>query len=38
VVNAAGDKSRVSVSGAEGKAVDAGTQTRIINLLHKELK
>ena len=38
VVSAAGDKSRVSVSGADGQAVDAGTQNRIINLLHKELK
>jgi outer membrane protein assembly factor BamC len=38
VVSAAGDKSRVGVSGAEGKAVDASTQNRIINLLHKELK
>jgi len=38
VVNEAGDKSRVSVSSAEGKAVDADTQNRIINLLHKELK
>ena len=38
VLNEAGDKSRVSVSGAEGKAADAGTQTRIINLLYKELK
>ena len=38
VVSAAGDKSRVGVSGTEGKAVDASTQNRIINLLHKELK
>jgi outer membrane protein assembly factor BamC len=38
VVNEAGDKSRVNVSGVEGKPVDASTQTRIINLLHKELK
>jgi outer membrane protein assembly factor BamC len=33
VVNEAGEKSRVNVSGA-----DANTQTRIINLLYKELK
>jgi len=33
VVAETGDKTRVSVSGA-----DAGTQTRILNLLHKELK
>ena len=38
VVNEAGEKSRVSVSGADGKAVDANTQNRILNLLHKELK
>jgi outer membrane protein assembly factor BamC len=38
VVNDAGEKSRVSVSGTDGKAADANTQTRIINLLHKELK
>ncbi len=38
VVSEAGDKSRVSVSGAEGKPADATTQTRILNLLHKELK
>jgi outer membrane protein assembly factor BamC len=38
VVSETGEKSRVSVSGADGKAVDANTQTRIINLLHKELK
>lgn len=38
VVNDAGEKSRVSVSGADGKSADANTQTRIINLLHKELK
>jgi outer membrane protein assembly factor BamC len=37
-VNEVGEKSRVSVSGAEGKPVDASTQTRIINLLYKELK
>lgn len=38
VVNEAGEKSRVSVTGTDGKPVDASTQTRIINLLHKELK
>ena len=38
VVSEAGEKSRVSVSGAEGKPADADTQTRILNLLHKELK
>jgi outer membrane protein assembly factor BamC len=38
VVNEAGDKSRVNVTGAEGKSADANTQTRIINLLHGELK
>jgi len=38
VVNEAGEKSRVAVSGVEGKPVDASTQTRIINLLYKELK
>lgn len=38
VVNEAGDKSRVNVTGADGKPADANTQTRIINLLHKELK
>ena len=38
VVNEAGDKSRVNVSGVDGKPVDANTQNRIINLLHKELK
>jgi len=38
VVNEAGDKSRVSVTGADGKTADANTQNRIINLLHKELK
>jgi outer membrane protein assembly factor BamC len=37
-VSAAGEKTRVSVSDAEGKAADAATQTRIVNLLHKELK
>ena len=38
VVSEAGEKSRVSVNGADGKAVDPSTRTRIINLLHKELK
>jgi outer membrane protein assembly factor BamC len=38
VVNEAGDKSRVSVTGADGKTADANTQNRIINLLHTELK
>jgi outer membrane protein assembly factor BamC len=38
VVNEAGDKSRVSVTGGNGKPADANTQNRIINLLHKELK
>jgi outer membrane protein assembly factor BamC len=38
VVSEAGDKSRVSVTGVEGKSADASTQNRIINLLHKELK
>lgn len=37
-VTDAGSKSRVSVSGTDGKPVEASTQTRIINLLHKELK
>jgi outer membrane protein assembly factor BamC len=38
VVSETGEKSRVSVRGAEGKAADANTQNRIVNLLHKELK
>ncbi len=38
VVRETGEKSRVSVSGTDGKAADADTQARIINLLHKELK
>jgi outer membrane protein assembly factor BamC len=38
VVSEAGEKSRVSVTGTDGKPVDPNTQTRIINLLHKELK
>jgi outer membrane protein assembly factor BamC len=37
-VSGANDKSKVSVTGAENKAVDPSTQTRIINLLYKELK
>lgn len=39
VVGEAGEgKSRVRVAGGEGRAADAATQNRIINLLHKELK
>jgi outer membrane protein assembly factor BamC len=38
VVSEAGEKSRVNVSGVDGKPVDANTQNRIINLLHGELK
>ena len=38
VVTEAGEKSRVTVSGADDKPVDPNTRTRIINLLHKELK
>ena len=38
VVKDAGEKSRVTVSGADGKTADATTQNRILNLLHKELK
>src|SRR5512139_2103807 len=38
VVSEAGGKSRVSVSGADGKPADPTIQTRILNLLHKELK
>jgi outer membrane protein assembly factor BamC len=33
-----GDKSRVTVTGSEGKPVDAATQKKIVNLLYKELK
>lgn len=33
-----GDKTRVAVTGEEGKPADPNTQKRIINLLHKELK
>jgi len=36
-VKEAGEKSQVNVT-AEGKVVDAATQTRIVNLLYKELK
>jgi outer membrane protein assembly factor BamC len=32
------EKSRVVVAGSDGKAIDPGTQKRIINLLYKELK
>lgn len=38
VVKDAGEKSRVNISGADGKTADATTQNRILNLLHKELK
>ncbi|MBW8329074.1 MAG: outer membrane protein assembly factor BamC [Thiobacillus sp.] len=38
VVNEAGEKSRVNVTGTGGKPADINTQNRIINLLHKELK
>ena len=38
VVSEAGDKSRVGVVGADGKPADPEAQTRILNLLHKELK
>ncbi len=38
VVNQAGEKSRVNVTGTDGKPAEANTQTRILNLLHKELK
>ncbi|MDQ1315110.1 MAG: outer membrane protein assembly factor BamC [Pseudomonadota bacterium] len=38
VVSETGEKSRVTVGGADGKPAEAGTQTRIISLLHKELK
>jgi outer membrane protein assembly factor BamC len=37
-VTDAGDKSRVMVTGSEGKPADPATQKKIINLLHKELK
>lgn len=38
VVSEANEKSRVKVTAADGKTVDADTQNRIINLLHTELK
>jgi outer membrane protein assembly factor BamC len=38
VVSETGEKSRVAVTSADGKAVDANTQNRIINLLYPELK
>jgi len=38
VVSEAGEKSRVSVTGTDGKTADDKTRNRIINLLHKELK
>src|SRR5512139_3777218 len=38
VVSEAGDKSRVGVTGTDGKPADPDTQARILNLLHKELK
>jgi outer membrane protein assembly factor BamC len=38
LVSGVDEKSRVSVTAAEGKPADANTQTRIINLLYKELK
>ncbi len=38
VVSEAGEKSRVSVTGPDGKAADEKTRNRILNLLHKELK
>jgi len=38
VVSEAGAKSRVGVTGTDGKAADADTQNRIIKLLHNELK
>jgi outer membrane protein assembly factor BamC len=38
VVSETGEKSRVTVTGVDGKAVDSNTQNRIINLLYPELK
>ncbi len=38
VVSEAGEKSRVGVTGTNGKAADVDTQNRIIKLLHNELK
>lgn len=37
-VSESGDKSRVEVTGAEGKPADPATQKKIITLLHQELK
>jgi outer membrane protein assembly factor BamC len=38
VVSEAGEKSSVGVTGTDGKPADVATQTRIIKLLHQELK
>lgn len=38
VVIEAGEKSRVNVSGKDGSPTDTNTQSRILNLLYKELK
>jgi outer membrane protein assembly factor BamC len=38
MVSEAGSKTRVIVTGSEGKPADPATQKKIINLLHKELK
>jgi outer membrane protein assembly factor BamC len=38
VVKDSGEKSRVNVTGADGKPADINTQNRILNLLYKELK
>ena len=38
VVSEAGEKSRVSVKGADGAPAEPQAQTRILNLLHAELK
>ena len=38
MVKDSGEKSRVNVTGAEGKPADINTQNRILNLLYKELK
>jgi outer membrane protein assembly factor BamC len=38
VVSETGEKSRVSVTAADGKTVDAETQNRIIKLLYQDLK
>lgn len=37
-VAAAGEKTRISVTGADGKPADPNTRNRIVNLLYKELK